>query len=377
MSDFFCAAPWKGVHVNLDGDVRVCCAGRPGFLGNINQSSIHDILSSSKLKELRSTLKQGIGHSEYCKGCIDRNNSGHTERQWHNDTSKEFSVSGASIDEPHLPAIVDIRWNNTCNLSCSYCSPYFSSTWGNLTRTPNPAQVRSNYDELLEFVVSNSSSVRDVAMLGGEPLLINENARLLETLPDPVQITIITNSAIDLENSKVFNQLKKRKNVHWRISLDNTHQQYEYVRYEADWNQLINNINKIKNLNHRMGVHSVYSIYNCTRLVEFRKEMAKFVDHVQWQQVYPDYLNPAYFEDSVKQLARQEISNLFLQCQDMLGHDEKVFFEFSLDQFDNISSSSNFEFQNHVNKIEQLRGQHNQFIKLWPELSFTMEKYNL
>lgn len=373
MSDFYCAAPWRGLHVNLDGDVRVCCAGQPGFLGNINQKTIDDILSSDKLKEIRNSINQGVGHREYCRGCLERINDGHTERQWHNDTNKDFLVVGADVESKHCPTIVDIRWNNTCNLSCSYCNSYFSSTWGSINKSPVKSQVRPNYNSLIEFISSNTKNIRDVAMLGGEPLLINENVMLLQNLPLDTRVTIITNGAVDFEYNKVFELLSQRKNVHWRISVDNITEQYEYVRHGAQWHRLVNNLIKIKDFDHQMGVHAVYSIYNCTRLMEFRQTMKNFVDHVQWQRVSPDSLNPAYYNNCVKTLARTEILRLLDECSDILCHDEKIFFNTALDDFNNLYNNNYQEFKNHISRNESLRKTNNTFVNLWPELKFMVE----
>jgi radical SAM protein with 4Fe4S-binding SPASM domain len=64
MNDFYCAAPWRGLHINPRGDVKTCCAGNPNMLGNLNQNSIVEILNSTQMKEIRSSLSQGQSHHE-------------------------------------------------------------------------------------------------------------------------------------------------------------------------------------------------------------------------------------------------------------------------------------------------------------------------
>ena len=72
MNNFYCAAPWRGLHINVRGDVKTCCAGNPNMLGNLKSQSIEQILDGDTLKEIRKSLRQGIPHQQYCGGCIQR-----------------------------------------------------------------------------------------------------------------------------------------------------------------------------------------------------------------------------------------------------------------------------------------------------------------
>ena len=62
MNNFYCAAPWRGLHINVRGDVKTCCAGNPNMLGNLNSQGIEQILGSDKLKEIRTAIRQGQYH---------------------------------------------------------------------------------------------------------------------------------------------------------------------------------------------------------------------------------------------------------------------------------------------------------------------------
>ena len=67
-------------------------------------------------------------------------------------------------------------------------------------------------------------------MVGGEPLLMKENADLLELIPDNVKVDVISNFSTDVTKSKVFEKLLKRPKVNWHISIENGGERYEYVR---------------------------------------------------------------------------------------------------------------------------------------------------
>ena len=70
MTKRYCAAPWRGLHINFRGDVKTCCAGDPNMLGDLNNKSLQEIIHSTKMQEIRASIKQGDLHPEYCYNCI-------------------------------------------------------------------------------------------------------------------------------------------------------------------------------------------------------------------------------------------------------------------------------------------------------------------
>jgi hypothetical protein len=45
MNDFYCAAPWRGLHINPRGDVKTCCSGNLNMLVNLNNKTITEVLN--------------------------------------------------------------------------------------------------------------------------------------------------------------------------------------------------------------------------------------------------------------------------------------------------------------------------------------------
>jgi hypothetical protein len=53
MNSFYCATPWRGLHINPQGSVKTCCAGDPNMLDNLNEQTTEQILlSPRKFSEL-------------------------------------------------------------------------------------------------------------------------------------------------------------------------------------------------------------------------------------------------------------------------------------------------------------------------------------
>lgn len=107
MSNFSCAAPWRGLHINPNGDVKTCCAGDPNMLGNLDTQSITEILQGPVMQEIRQSLRNGKPHA-YCYNCVQAERYGRSERNWHNEINPNFNPMLVD-DLEHIPVLVDIR----------------------------------------------------------------------------------------------------------------------------------------------------------------------------------------------------------------------------------------------------------------------------
>ena len=376
MSNFYCAAPWRGLHINPRGDVKTCCAGNPNMLGNLNSQSIEQILNSKLMTEIRTSLSQGQAHA-YCSNCVRAERFGaDSERQWHNSVNPDFDYNTAG-KEYHYPVIVDVRWNTTCNFSCNYCDPSASSKWAQLKQVPFKSGTRPYYEQVCDFLQQYHNHIHEVALVGGEPLLLPENERLLDVIPDTAIVTLITNLNVDLQNNRIFRKLSQRKRVGWSMSFDNIGDRFEYVRYGGSWAVLQENLKTIQGLMKSQGqwsgVHAVYSIYNATRLVEFRQFVESAGATVLWQNLFqPQHLDPFLHGAAVARLAAEEIRQFY--AMNMATAVERQFFDQALSKYESIVDAQPKiveRFKQHIHDIETQYhpNTQGQFKQLWPELA--------
>jgi MoaA/NifB/PqqE/SkfB family radical SAM enzyme len=375
MSNFYCASPWRGLHINIRGDVKTCCAGNPNMLGNLNTQTITEILNGPELTEIRSTLRQGQTHP-YCVNCMDRESKGaSSEREWHNKINEFFDTTQAGLDYEY-PALLDIRWNSTCNLSCNYCSPADSSKWAALKKIPINNNTKNYYLEVCDFIEKNHQHVKEVALVGGEPLLLPENERLLDVIPADAVITIITNLNTPLENNRIFQKLAQRRRVGWSMSFDNIGPRFEYVRSGANWNLQLHNLDLVqdlmKNNGHWGGLHAVYNLYNATRLVEFKQFATARGLSIKWQNLnVPKTLDPRVYGKEIAQLAAAEIERVFDVCK--VDSEEQLLFGTALKTYQSTTQPNADmleKLEKFVTQIEQYHpDQQGKFHELWPEIS--------
>ena len=376
MSNFYCAAPWRGLHINPRGDVKTCCAGNPNMLGNLNTQRIEEILNSKLMQEIRQDLSQGRAHS-YCSNCVQAERFGaDSERQWHNNVNPGFDYKTAGHNY-HYPVIVDVRWNTTCNLSCNYCGDACSSKWASIKNIPFKSGARPYYDSVCDFIEQHYEHIHEVALVGGEPLLLPENERLLDVVPKDAIITLITNMTVDLEKNKVFKKLTHRNKVGWSMSFDNIEDRFEYVRYGSNWNILKKNLTIVKDLmatqGHWGGIHAVYNIYSATRICELRQFAEENKTTVLWQNLFqPDYLDPFLHGPTVAEIAAKEIEKFY--ALGIATISERQFFDQALNNYQTIKESRlgiKSKFVKHITDIETQFHPNTagQFKQLWPELA--------
>jgi MoaA/NifB/PqqE/SkfB family radical SAM enzyme len=377
MSNFYCAAPWRGLHINPRGDVKTCCAGNPNMLGNLNTKTITEILNGTELAEIRSALSQGNPH-QYCSNCVNAERFGSSsERAWHNNKNSDIDYATAG-EEYHYPVIVDVRWNTTCNLSCNYCGEACSSKWAGIKNIPFRSGARPYYEQVCDFIEQHYEHIHEVALVGGEPLLLPENNRLLDVIPDTAIVTLITNLNVDLQNNQIFRKLAERTRVGWSMSFDNIADRFEYVRYGSSWTMLQENLKIIQGLMQSQGqwggVHAVYSIYNATRLVEFRQFVESAGATVLWQNLFqPEHLDPFQLGPDVAALAIAEIDKFY--ALGIATPEETQFFDQAKIKYQEITRQAPYlahKFKQHTYDIETRyhADTQGQFEQLWPELAF-------
>jgi organic radical activating enzyme len=78
---------------------------------------------------------------------------------------------------------------------------------GHLSKKFCQQQHRHYYEDVCQFIEKHNAHIQEVAMIGGEPLLLPENERLLDVIPNDCKITLITNLNNPLENNRIFQKL--------------------------------------------------------------------------------------------------------------------------------------------------------------------------
>ena len=164
MSQVYCTAPWNGLTIRENGHVRTCCVGDNVVL-NLNVDQIDNIEQSPVLQEIRNKMLLGEPDLKNCTHCIkqEKNDGYSSLRNHYNTYYSDFDPNNLDLKS------IDLRWNNTCNLSCMYCSPVFSSTWADKLKTINLKPVKPYQDELLAWILERAGHVKELMLVGVSP----------------------------------------------------------------------------------------------------------------------------------------------------------------------------------------------------------------
>lgn len=263
----FCSLPFTEIFLGPDGVVKPCCSSDMG-LGDLNKNTIHEILQSERSLELRKSILNGQWHPS-CKQCNRQESQGiRSERELNMDA---FIEKNGAVDETFFKLCrLDLRWSNTCNLSCTYCYEYFSSKWAEIKGIKVNAIVDENEQSLFLLIEQHKATIENVLLLGGEPLLQKQNAHLIELVANK-SFYVLTNLAVPLPNNKIAQLLLKEPMLHVGVSFETIGERYEYVRHGARWEVFDSNLDYVKSQRKDVEIdaHSLYSIYSAFNLVEY------------------------------------------------------------------------------------------------------------
>ncbi len=258
----FCPMPWLGVMYNFDGTVKNCIRSSEP-LGNIKHHSIDWLLTQGKNLERQQHIvdRESVASCSTCKD-LEVGTTGYnivSDRVFY---IRELKSQNPTVYTPgqHQLRAIDIRWSNLCNFACVYCSPEYSSRWAQelgVNLEPPNAQQQQQFSK---WILDQAPQLRHVYLAGGEPLLMKQNLELLDRLDPEVNIRINTNlSKVD---TKVFEKICEFSNVHWTISVESMHAEFEYIRYGAKWQDFVDNLEHVSGLGHRVTFNMLYFMLN-------------------------------------------------------------------------------------------------------------------
>ena len=208
---------------------------------------------------------------------------------------------------------LDMRFGNLCNQKCIMCSPQHSNQWyedwvaigygapqynrnHGVYRKGKAKEFSFYYDEHDKIKMegmepwwegndwwdrfdSMAPNLRYIYFTGGEPLIVPQMQQCLDRLikgnfAKNIQLRYDTN--LSVINQKVIDKWKHFKEVFLCISVDDTGERYNTIRYPGNFNRIENNIVTLKNngmlieyVSTCIGIASPYAVQ---RIYEFGKK---------------------------------------------------------------------------------------------------------
>lgn len=364
----FCSLPFTEIFLGPDGDVKTCCSAG-NSLGSLHKNTIDEIINGDVATDIRQHILDGKWHIA-CRQC-KRQESQNVRSEREGDLERFTNTHGKVTNSFFKLKRLDLRWSNTCNLSCTYCYEYFSSKWATLKGLKINTVKDENENSLFLMIEKNKDSIENILMLGGEPLLQKQNQRLVDTIIDDRSFYILSNLAIPLETNTIAQTLINERNSKWGVSFETIGDRYEYVRHGASWELFVKNIDYIQEkTSNELDAHSLYSIYSAFNLVEFYKFIQeKNIKNVFWNLLESSGENSEAsvlkLSPELKQRAIDEIS----KCEQMFPNAPGI--EWLLNFKDRLllhTEVTNKSFVKEIHSLERvyLKNKILKFSDLWP-----------
>lgn len=279
-----CLAKWQQVSLHLPTGLNNSCYHPPlhemdAQVIEFNPSAIHN---TQYKKEQRKKMIEGERPKE-CNYCWTMEDAGHlSDRHYrsgepwaaeHYDT-----IKNTPWDADVTPSYVEVNFSHGCNLSCSYCSPQFSTEWGKdidrwgayPTKTPHndpmhfkgrrqPIPVRENnpyVDAFWQWWPELYPKLKHFRMTGGEPLMDKNTHRVFDYIlsfpKSDLHVDVTSNFSVEeklFESylAKVKELCKGERIEHFMqyVSLDTGNAEHaEYIRRGLKYQRLMANVHR-------------------------------------------------------------------------------------------------------------------------------------
>jgi sulfatase maturation enzyme AslB (radical SAM superfamily) len=378
-SKTFCMHPFTGLATREDGAICACCRSHPvGFIGKDN---LEDIWNNDTMRRIRRQVLHGERPPE-CEPCFSLEDQGvESLRERHiagiipearinlyPDAISKLNTTDYTM--PFEIPTMELKLNNLCNLKCRMCHPMDSTSWNDWSEVKEFYKKENNimYDIVEEHGLERKPFLdkfqdnpewwaslekllphfRRVEFAGGEPLMDPTHYRILDMLApygDQIEIKYATNlTTLGITKGRtIYDYWPKFKSVAVNVSIDGVGDSYEYIRGNANWCELIDNIKRIQtipNISRIVGAVTVQvsNVLVLDKIIEYFLNELGIVFHTHRVE-YPRVLSAQVLPAKLRALAIQRLQDISYQVKDFkLVKQYPQLLEYTLGQIqDNIN----------------------------------------
>ena len=347
-SKTFCMHPFTGLATREDGAIQACCRSHP--IGFIQNETLEEVWNNDTMKRIRKSVLTNIRPPE-CEPCFRLEDQGvESLRQRHiAGVIPEARINlypnalDALRDDYIMPFAIptmELKLNNLCNLKCRMCHPGDSTSWNdwNVVKKYYKGEGQAIFDLVEEHNLENKPLLdkfedntnwwaslkknlpyfKRVEFAGGEPLMDPQHYRILDMLApygDNIEIKYATNlTTLGKSNRTVWQYWPKFKSVAVNVSIDGVGASYEYIRGNASWAELVNNIKQVQTISNVSRIVGAVAVQVSNALV-LDKMIKCFLDdlgivfYTNMVQ-YPNVLSIQVLPDELKALTIIKLKNV-------------------------------------------------------------------
>jgi len=320
-----CQLKWNWTALYLNGGFsRTCHRTAETQLTPENFDNFHNtevVLSD------RTRMLQGLWPEKSCSYCKNIEEAGGTSDRLRQIDNPNLSPPEL-VDDPSAivvsPTVLEVFFNNTCNLGCLYCTPSLSSVintenqkFGNFDQngvslTPVDIHYKDLSPHFWDWFPEGFPKLKRFGVLGGEPFYQKEFEKLLDMIeqhPNPnCELNIITNLMVSQDRLSMFVErfkklllTKKIKRVDITCSIDCWGPQQEYVRWGINIEQWQQNFESL--IKHKCLYISINQTITVLTIKTMPELLAKLKEWNALRPVHHHFSGPAptpsYFDAGI------------------------------------------------------------------------------
>ena len=351
-TDTACQLKWAWSTIFLQTGTTASCHRVEPHQFNIDTFNFHN--TEQKLSQRKNMLDgdwpggKKLEFSTTCEsycGKIEKTGIGQSDRQFFLDVP-DLSPVELSID-PHAttvsPTILEIFIDNTCNLSCVYCVPEFSSRidferkkYGEFSK--NGLTLKSNYskhsnyadiqDNFWSWMIKNAPGLKRLHLLGGEPFYqkqFDDFLNFFNENPCPnLEFNIVTNLMLSGEKLKGYIERIKNLIINKKISrlditasIDCWGPQQEFVRFGLDLTQWEENFKYLIDQRWiKLNINNTISVLTVKTLPDLLDKLDQWTENRKIEHYFAQIYYPSYMTLDI--LGKEEFQNDFSKILSMM-----------------------------------------------------------
>jgi hypothetical protein len=363
VSESFCGAKWYNATIWLGHGGTTSCHHPPAHQIDLeeiktNPSAIHN---SRHKKKMRQMMQEGTRpkECEYCwkiedMGKDSDGNEPVSDRVYKTVIYEDDDLRKIATLDPQFDVnlkTLEIAFDRTCQLACSYCNPAFSSTWVKDIRTNGGYQgiksdARGHFiddapyaepfdrgqfnpyvDAFWRWWPELSKELEEIRVTGGEPLMTPDIYKLFDWFketddPNKHKMRLAINSNLMAKDellNKFIDATQHIDHFHVYTSCEAYGAQAEYIRDGLEWKTWTEHFERFATDARYEGVHMMMTINalcldTITQFWDWCLSMKrKYGHHVPGISVnilrFPSFQSPLTLPDNLRKMYHDEISN--------------------------------------------------------------------
>jgi organic radical activating enzyme len=370
---------------------------------NARDNDFLESINCQKVKDLRKDLMSGV-QNPLCKTCWEKEEIGLKSKRIVTNRifSDEVNIVNAKTitdDDGHLNdyqlGYLDLRFGNNCNLKCIMCHPSSSSKWySDYVKLFNTKHFYDTGDKVplkeidgkwhlqqqdyfkwyeneqfWQTLKENIKNTKQIYLVGGEPLLIQEHFNFLKYCVEEniaTNITLEYDTNLTILNNEIISLWSHFKKVKARVSIESTKEQNDYIRYPSKWCDIEANIDQLNNHNKNIELDlsitwQIYNLFSITQIFDKYPELGSIRTLSQ-----PSYLDIKILPRKYKEKAIEHLTPYLNSC-DKVRKQVHSMLEYLNKHINYCSDEQLARFKKYTSDCDKLRNTN--FKSIFPELA--------